>query len=147
MEVTKKPESYPGHLGVYSIVRERTKKTDWRHMEPNRSVNRLKYLINLHSITNQEKKSFPADKWEESSLSRITECDRLLGLPTNFIFCRLKKTTVSVCSPCYYMYILLLGTYIVTFYFRLYSFEILSVKCSYCHLIGCEETASNCGEE
>lgn len=54
-------------------------------MEPNRNVNRLKYLINVHSIMNQEKKkSFP---WinERKTAQLESQNVTILGLPTNFV--------------------------------------------------------------
>lgn len=60
-------------------------------MEPNRNVDRLKYLINDHSIINQEKLSLPVDKWEKNNLNRIPKCSTVLVLLTNLFYIKAEK--------------------------------------------------------
>lgn len=58
MGVAKKFESSLGYPGLYSLLRERTKRRDLRLREPNGNVDRPIYSINDDSIPIRKKSHF-----------------------------------------------------------------------------------------
>ena len=64
MGVAKKFESSLGYPGLYSLLRERTKRRDLRLREPNGNVDRPIYSINDDSIPIR-KKSDSSEEWRQ----------------------------------------------------------------------------------
>lgn len=96
-------------IQIYAIYWEKERRKQIRDFqEQNRNVDRLKYLINDHSIINQGKVSLPADKWGKNNSTRISKMQESIGSAQRFVLFYIyadktnqtNKTGDFICSPC-----------------------------------------------